>query len=285
MCTRRLPTMPTRRWSTAAASACVSVGLVLAGCAGNGPAAESSATPSSASATAAPSPPEVRDGMLTLASGVAVHYQCVGTGTPAILLEAGTDTAGTTSYGPGFIHPLAGAHQVCSYDRLGTGQSDPAPAHKRTIGDLCTLQHQVRDALHIGPTAALVGQSGGGNIVIWCAAQNPRTVAALVAIEAYHDNPKDLANEGMSWRDNHEHVDWVDAASKLDTMPLPIGTFPVLVISASHADPDGATNQMYWLRLSPTSRQVVVDGGHNLHQEAPQKVDNEIMIDLPKPER
>ena len=31
---------------------------------------------------------------MTLASGVSVHYRCVGHGAPAILLEAGTDSSG-----------------------------------------------------------------------------------------------------------------------------------------------------------------------------------------------
>jgi hypothetical protein len=46
---------------------------------------------------------------MTLASGVSVHYRCVGHGAPAILLEAGTDSGGTDSVGPGFVDPLAEA--------------------------------------------------------------------------------------------------------------------------------------------------------------------------------
>ena len=34
---------------------------------------------------------------------------------------------------------------------------------------------------------------------------------------------------------------------------MPIGSFPVLVISATEADPGGEKNHRYWLRLSPHS--------------------------------
>ena len=62
---------------------------------------------------------------------------------------------------------------------------------------------------------------------------------------------------------------------------MPIGKFPVLVISASNADPGGAKNQRYWLALSPRSRQVVLRGGHNLHFEVPDKVAAEMLKVLP----
>jgi pimeloyl-ACP methyl ester carboxylesterase len=192
-------------------------------------------------------------------------------------LEAGTDTGGTSAYPPAFIDPLAALARVCTYDRLGTGRSDPAPDRRRTIDDLCDIQHEVRQALQLSQRTALVGQSGGGNIVIWCASRNPEEVAALVSIEGYHDDPKDLAAEGMRWDDNPEHTDWVRSAQLLDATDMPIGSFPVVVISATHADPGAAENQKYWLSLSKNSRQVVLDGGHNLHQEVPDKVVAEIV--------
>lgn len=139
----------------------------------------------------------------------------------------------------------------------------------------------MRDALELGDDVALVGQSGGGNIANWCASQEPKSVAALALIEAYHDDPKGLAAEGMRWDDNSEKVGWVESSKMLDQIDMPIGTFPVLVISATQADPGGAKNQEHWLGLSTHSRQVIVEGGHNLHQEAPQEVTNEILKTIP----
>jgi hypothetical protein len=61
---------------------------------------------------------------------------------------------------------------------------------------------------------------------------------------------------------------------------MPIGNFPVLVVSATQADPGGEKNQRYWLRLSPNSRQVAIEGPHDLQEVAPQQVVTEILKDL-----
>ena len=252
-------------------------------CAGCGSAASGdrrptgSPTPDPASSSA----PAPDAGELTLKSGSLVHYRCIGDGEPAILLEAGSDSGGTSSFGQSFVGPLADAARVCTYDRLGTGSSDPAPDQKRTVDDLCDVQDEVRTALQLTGPTVLAGQSAGANVSIWCASRAPTSVAALVSIEGYHDDPERLATEGFNWRDNPERVDAVESSRMLDTMKRPIGQFPVLVVSASNADPGGAENQKYWLGLSDKARQVVIDGGHDLHVESPGRVVAEILKDLP----
>jgi pimeloyl-ACP methyl ester carboxylesterase len=255
--------------------------LVLTGC-GEGssgdPQTTTMPTDSPATTSRAPDPEE---GEITLASGVSVHYRCVGHGAPAILLEAGTDSGGTESFGPEFVEPLSEATRVCTYDRLGTGMSDGAPDRKRTIDDLCDVEDEVRGRLGLSSPSVLAGHSGGANLVIWCASRKPAAVAALVSIEGYHDDPAELAKEGMDWRDNPEHMDWIQSSVMLDAMSMPIGKVPVLVISATNADPGGVKNQKYWLALSARSRQVVLHGGHDLHQEVPEQVVAEILDELP----
>lgn len=221
------------------------------------------------------------EGDLTLASGAAVFYRCAGQGMPAFLLEAGG--AGTEEFGS-LMDPLATAHRVCTYDRLGLGSSGPAPDRKRTVDDLCDVEDQVRRGLDLEEPAVLAGQSAGANQVIWCAARRSRAVASLVSIEGYHDDPAELAAEfgKGSWRGSPEHIDWAQGAAMLERMRKPIGKFPVLVISASNADPGGVENQRYWLALSPRSRQVVLQGGHNLHLEVPDQVSALMLANLPK---
>ena len=82
------------------------------------------------------------------------------------------------------------------------------------------------------------------------------------------------------WTDNPEFVDYVDYSEELDRLTMPIGNLPVLVISATEADPGGEKNQRYWLRLSPHSRQVVIEGPHELVQTAPEQVVAEILQEL-----
>jgi pimeloyl-ACP methyl ester carboxylesterase len=256
--------------------------LVLTGCGGGSePATAAKPSPSVA---AQPSTPDSNEGRLTLESGVSVFYRCVGRGSPSILLEAGGG-AGTQEFGSSFVDPLAKATKVCTYDRLGIGSSDPAPDRHRTIDDLCDVEDQVRQGLGLDHQSVLAGQSAGANQVIWCAARRPTAVAALVSIEGYHDDPAALAREfgpDGGWQNGDEHVDSVKSSVMLEKMPRPIGKFPVLVISASNADPGGVKNQRYWLALSPRSRQVVLQGGHDLHFEVPDQVAAEILHDLPR---
>ncbi len=98
-----------------------------------------------------------------------------------------------------------------------------------------------------------------------------------MTIEAYHDDPVEMRKEDFRSRGNPDHVDYIKVTTELDHMRMPIGTFPVLVFSATRADPGGAQNQRYWLGLSPHSRQVVVEGGHDLHLEAPDKQTRDIL--------
>ena len=184
-------------------------------------------------------PAQPRTGTFTLASGQSVYYWCAGEGSPGVLLEAGTDSGGTDAYPSAFVDPLVAETRVCTYDRPGTGMSDPAPHRRRTLRDLCAVQDQVLAKLPLGTPYVLVGQSGGGNLNIGCAARHSERVAGLVTIDSYHDDPDDLRAEGFAWTDNPEFVDYVDYSEELDTLTTPIGDFPVLVISATQADPGG----------------------------------------------
>ena len=236
-----------------------------------------SPVPTTSASRAESSPSASKDDFLTVPTGERLHYRCEGAGSPAVLIEAGTDSAGTLSFPSAFIEPLAAATTVCTYDRPGTGASSKPPDHARALDDQCAVEDELISGLRLPAPYVLMGQSGGGNIVIWCAARHPRKVAALVTIEAYHDAPAKMRKEDHGWRGPGENVDYVEVAVELDRMRMPVGDFPVLVFSATRADPGGPRNQRYWLDLSPHSRQVIVEGGHDLHVDAPDKLTPEIL--------
>jgi pimeloyl-ACP methyl ester carboxylesterase len=203
-------------------------------------------------------------GKLVLVSGARVSYRCQGTGTPSILLEAGTDSGGVMAFPRSFTEPLSAVTRVCTYDRQGTGTSDPAARRRHTLSDQCAVQDQVITGLHLAKPYVLVGASGGGNLDVGCAAGHPDQVAGLVTVDSYHDDPADLRHDGLVWTANPEFVDYVDQARQLDHLRTPVGAFPLLVFTAAQADPGGPQNQSYWLALTPHSRQIVVDGQHDL---------------------
>ncbi len=66
-----------------------------------------------------------------------------------------------------------------------------------------------------------------------------------------------IFRRGGTWKISHRQAD--------------PGNFPVLVVSATEADPGGEKNQRYWLRLSPHSRQVVIQGPHDLQEVDPSR--------------
>ena len=111
------------------AAAMTAAAVILLGACSEGPSevTESDATESSSPSSPAPSPSpgERRSGTLTLSSGESVSYWCAGEGSPGVLLEAGTDSGGTDAYPAAFVDPLVAETTVCTYDRPGTGTSDP----------------------------------------------------------------------------------------------------------------------------------------------------------------
>jgi pimeloyl-ACP methyl ester carboxylesterase len=221
-------------------------------------------------------------GMIETKSGGTIHYACAGEGSPTILMEAGGG-AGTQEFSA-LTDPLAERTKVCTYDRPGSGLSPDVPDHRRTLDDLCQVQDEVIEALAIPAPYVLLGQSFGGNIVIGCAERHPDRVAGLEVVEGYHDDPQQVRkwarDEGWTWQGNPDHVDGVDISDELDVLDMPIGSFPVLVLSATDADPGNVQNQKHWLGLSPDSRQVVVEGGHNLHFDNPEVVVSETLAML-----
>lgn len=256
----------------------VAVVFALSGCSdGASPASNSeSSPPSTTSATA-------QQGTVEF-DGTSVGYSCRGEGSPAVILEAGTDSAGTQSFPPAFVDPIAEVTTVCTYDRLGTSAgSDDPPDHSRSLGDLIEVLHGVLGALELEPPVVVAGQSGGGNIAIAYAEAHPDRVAALVTIDSYHDDPAMMtamqAEEGFTWEDNPEHMDWVQASVEQDAYVMPFGEFPVLVISATQADEGGVENQAHWLQISPNSEQVEVDGPHDLQSANPEETSAPI-VDL-----
>ena len=243
----------------------------LTGCAANS-APDIEPGPSATTATTE----AVRTGLVKF-EDMGVAYRCAGDGSPAVILEAGSDSQGTTSFPASFVDPIAEITTVCTYDRLGTGSvSSSPPDRARTLADLAQVLDGMLSALELAEPYVLVGQSAGAGVAIAYAAAHPGRVAALVPIEGYHDDPAEIAawqaNEGFTWKDNPEHVDPLPATIEMDAVPMPLGEFPVLVISASAADPGGPDNQAHWLGLSPNSRQIVIHGPHDLQVTAPEEL-------------
>jgi hypothetical protein len=64
-------------------------------------------------------------GRLVDVNSVRLHIQCVGAGSPTVILDAGL---GASSLDWSLVQPALGTTtKVCAYDRAGMGWSDPSP--------------------------------------------------------------------------------------------------------------------------------------------------------------
>jgi pimeloyl-ACP methyl ester carboxylesterase len=120
-------------------------------------------------------------GRLIDVGGHRLYLNCVGSGSPTVVLEPG---AGATSAQMGWIGPaVARDTRVCVYDRAGRGFSEPADTPQdgaQIATDLHTLLHRAGET---GPYV-LAGHSFGGLYVRIFAAHYPDEVAGLILVDS-----------------------------------------------------------------------------------------------------
>ena len=227
--------------------------------------------------TSSPSPTGIADRFAVGPDGEEVEIQCFGEGPPTIVFESGTDANGIGGWPPALLEPLEKQAMACTYDRPGTGLSDPPAADRRTLDDVVRLLHELLATAEVPGPYVLVGQSGGGLIVAGFGERYPGDLAGIALLDVPAP-VTDLAEEfpgPMGW-DNREHVDWPSAEKSLALHPPTIpNDVPVLVVTASEGQSD-VEDQSFWLELSLMSQQVELQGGHDIHEEDPEAVREEL---------
>jgi pimeloyl-ACP methyl ester carboxylesterase len=229
------------------------VALLLAACAS--PSATSQPDTSIPTPVAGEIAPEPMSHGLVDIGGRSLWFQCVGYGTPTVILEAGgPDNSSTwfkvqSSGDPGY--------RVCSYDRANLGLSDAAPM-PRTFVDMARDLHTLLVNARIEGPYILVGHSMGGSLVRVFTDLYPEEVVGLVLVESAHPDmgPRLLAglpqkslfesNAIRIWRKylayqsdatgqekaNLEGVDFPVSNEQVRTAQ-PLGNLPLVVISRS----------------------------------------------------
>lgn len=120
--------------------------------------------------------------------GCRLALRDAGQGEPVVVLEMGLGAGG--AFYDDIARAVSAFTRVVWYDRAGLGQSDLAPT-PRTIADLTRdLQALLRAARIPGPYV-LVGHSLGGLTVRFYQHRHPREVAALVLIDAAHEEQRE----------------------------------------------------------------------------------------------
>jgi pimeloyl-ACP methyl ester carboxylesterase len=123
-------------------------------------------------------------GQLVEMGGYTMHINCMGQGSPTVILEAGK---GDFSLTWAYVQPeIAETTHVCSYDRAGYGWSEPSPYSRTASAEVEELHRLLVNANIQGPYV-LVGHSLGGMLVRMYAHEYPDEVVGMVLVDSLHE--------------------------------------------------------------------------------------------------
>ena len=149
---------------------------------------------------ASPAPDDsiyTRPGQLAPAGdGARLNLYCMGTGSPTVVFDSGW---GDWAPAWAIVQPrIAKWTRVCSYDRAGTGFSDPGPMPRTSVRIADELHTALHNAGIAGPYI-LVGSAFGGDNVRAFADRYMHEVAGLVLVDA---DASDLEPKAMQEEDH-----------------------------------------------------------------------------------
>jgi pimeloyl-ACP methyl ester carboxylesterase len=155
--------------------------------------------------------------------GRKLSIQCMGSGSPVVILESGLGVYSGTWYK---VFPeVAKFTRVCLYDRYGLGSSEPGlPPH--TSEHMVAALHELLAKAQVPAPYLLVGQSFGGLNIHLFASTYPQEVAGMVFVDAIHPDldtrieALELNQEGIKFEDILASEDQVRAAGPIPTVPI-----------------------------------------------------------------
>jgi pimeloyl-ACP methyl ester carboxylesterase len=249
----------------------------------------------------APRPSGTTDELVTV-SGGHLHLRCSGSGATTVVLIAGWNDD-HTSFST-IDATLAVSTRVCSYDKFGTGTSDPAPNPQRFSTQATDLHELLRLTNEPGPYV-VVGHSFGGDIAVSFASKFHDEVRGLLLLDAtpttWNSVLCAVLDDGAAFAtglagvcamqadpsNNAEGIEGPSAFAEMDGIAS-LGSLPLIVDAAADrgysdqgASPELATQltdawnagQRHWVSLSSQGELVEVpDTGHYIHIAQPDLV-------------
>jgi pimeloyl-ACP methyl ester carboxylesterase len=130
--------------------------------------------------------------------GHSLHINCVGQGSPTVVLDAGS--GGMSAQWVRVQREVSGTTRVCAYDRARMGWSEMGP-EPRDAKQISSELHTLLKGANIEGPYVLVGHSFGGLYVRTYAARYPDEVAGVVLVDS--SSPKQVSHQPVT-RDSNE---------------------------------------------------------------------------------
>jgi pimeloyl-ACP methyl ester carboxylesterase len=160
-------------------------------------------------------------GRMVDVGGHRLHIDCVGTGSPTVIIEAGWGDWSAT-WSPTVQPGVAASTRVCTYDRAGYGYSEPGPL-PRTADRVARELHTLLERAEVPGPYVMVGHSLGGPHARVFAHEYPAEVAGVVLIDSM--NPLTAAPSAASAAPAPNESSPIDG---LITLPARIGVLRAL---------------------------------------------------------
>jgi pimeloyl-ACP methyl ester carboxylesterase len=217
--------------------------------------------------------------------GHRLHIQCMGSGSPTVVLEPGLGESATTM-AHWIVPSVARTTRICVYDQAGHGRSQGAPGNR---ADAARDLHVVLQRSQIRGPYVVAGHSLGGIFALSYAQRYPREVAGIVLLDSMH--PKQttvfdhadplislvptLSRTGLAGllfdkKDGEPGAQMRQLARDVEAMPAEmnqaakltsLGDRPLAVITADLGNQPGwRANQARLAALSSTSTHRIIAG-------------------------
>jgi pimeloyl-ACP methyl ester carboxylesterase len=215
--------------------------------------------------------------------GYRLAYACEGDGSPTVLLEAGLGSPGTADFADLLDGVAELGTRACTYDRAGTGTSDPRPTGEglptaRTEADEL---HALLAAIDVGPPYVLVPHSYGGLVARVFADAFAGEVAGFVFEDVSTAWEIDLWPrwDPSPWIDGQQKID-IQTSGRQVLDAAPLGDRPAIVVSQSTYDEEGIPKWAAPIFARQQSKLAALgddvihiraeDTGHFIHRERPE---------------
>lgn len=132
-------------------------------------------------------------GQLYSVNGHQMHLVCMGEGSPAVILQAGSMAESTWWFR--IQTELAEQTQVCAFDRPGMGWSEPVD-EPRTASIMNGELHALLEEAGIDGPYVMAGHSFGASLTRIYAADYPGEIAGIILVDSHLVTPRHFASQG-----------------------------------------------------------------------------------------